>query len=63
LLVLVALLLDDQGGLFTLTSYTTDILMGGALNMLLQPLGLSLSLSLYYELRARKARLSVSEGE
>jgi hypothetical protein len=57
LILLAAMAMDAQGGLPAFSPQVTEVLLGGVINMLLQPLGLSLSLSLYYELRARKSAL------
>jgi hypothetical protein len=40
-----------------------EIVFGGMLNMLLEPLGLALMLSMYYELQARKSRIPTPDDE
>lgn len=40
-----------------------DLVFGGLLNMVLEPLGLALTLSLFYEMRARKAGLPTPADE
>lgn len=58
----VALLLEGEGPAAFMSGWAADIAFGGLLNMLLEPLGLALSLCLFYELKARKTGLA-SQGD
>ncbi len=40
-----------------------EVVFGGLFNMVLQPLGLAMTLSMYYELRARKPRIPAPDSE
>ena len=56
----VAEILGWEQGLF---GGMAEVVFGGLFNMVLQPLGLALTLSMYYELRARKPLIPAPDSE
>ena len=63
-LVVSAVVVSEVLGLEqSLSGGISEILFGGLLNMVLEPLALALPLSMYYELRARKPRSPAPDGE
>jgi len=63
LVVPAAVVAEIMGWDFSVSGGLAEIALGGLLNMVLEPLGLALMLSMYYELRARKPRIPVQDDE
>jgi len=63
LVVPAAVVAEIIGWDFSVSGGLAEIVLGGLLNMVLEPLGLALMLSMYYELRARKPRIPVQDDE
>jgi len=59
----VAVVLEILGWEQAFSGGIAEIVFGGLLNMVLEPLGLALTLSMYYELRARKPRIPAPDDE